>query len=132
MQRVGGSFAPPLTDELLAKYQLLIEAVSEKTQLREALNECMACCKKWWEIPESNGARVPHMSGKAMMTPLDVAHQETLWDYIPWEEEIVIIDQQFEKLHPVNQKELRNCAYHLLWHVRELNLDREPITADRI
>jgi hypothetical protein len=31
-----------------------------------------------------------------------------------------------------SQKSLRDAAFHLLWHVVELDKDREPITADKL
>jgi len=131
-QRIGGTFAPPLTDELLTSYQALINEVPAKTQLREALDECLACVRKWWELPESGGSSRPHGSGKGTIVDLDTQCQEQLWDLIPWEEEIETIAGLFDKLDPIKEKTLRNAAFHLLWHVKELNLDREPITKDKV
>jgi hypothetical protein len=132
-QRVGGSFAPPLTDELLASYQALIEKVPDKTQLKEALVDCMACCRKWWELPESTGGvTTPHLSGRGVMVDLDDNIKADLWDHIPWEEEIATIAKLFDGIDPVADSSLRHAAFHLLWHVKELDLDREPITMDKI
>lgn len=132
-QRIGGCFAPPLTDEILTKYRQLINAVPAKTQLREALEDCFSCCGKWWELPEStNGKGSPHLSGKGVMLDLDDNIKADLWDHIPWDEEIATFDKLFDGISPTSQRDLRNAAYHLLWHVRELNLDREPITTDKI
>ena len=56
-QRFGGSFAPALTDSLLADYTALIEALGP-SPLRDALRILLNCCNKWWEQPESAGTSV--------------------------------------------------------------------------
>lgn len=132
-QRIGGTFAPPLTDELLASYRKMIDGVPAKTQLREALESCFACCAKWWDLPEStNGKATPHASGRGVILDLDAPVAEALWDRIPWEEELETYGKLFDGINPASERDLRNAAFHLLWHVRELNLDREPITNDKV
>lgn len=145
-KQIGGSFAPPLSDEKLAVYQELINLVPEKTQLREALDTCMKCVKKWWELPESSSSSKPHGSGRGALIELDDSIKSDLWDLIPWKEEIETIKKLFDEIKPnadtINpitdrvipnyNRDLRNAAYHLLWHVVELDLDREPITNDKI
>ena len=131
-KQIGGSFAPPLSDEKLAAYQELINLVPEKTQLREALDTCMKCVMKWWELPESSSGSKPHGSGRGALIELDDSIKSDLWDLIPWKEEIETIKKLFDGIEPVKDKALRNAAYHLLWHVIELDLDREPITNDKI
>lgn len=131
-KQIGGSFAPPLSDVKLAAYQELINLVPEKTQLREALDTCMKCVKKWWELPESSSGSKPHGSGRGALIELDDSIKSDLWDLIPWKEEIETIKKLFDGIDSVRDKALRNAAYHLLWHVVELDLDREPITNDKI
>lgn len=131
-QRIGGSFAPPLTDDLLAKYQTLINAVPAGQQLRDALNDCMACCRKWWDLPESTGEGTPHLSGRGKVIDLDLPTAEALFDHIPWEEELDTFAKLFNEIDPQEKRDLRNAAFHLLWHVKELNMDREPITTDKL
>lgn len=124
--RVGGSFAPPLTDDLLAKYKALIAGM-KPSPAQDALVKLHLCCEKWWNLPESQGAKTTHMSGAAMR-PLDKAIQDTLWESIPWAEELEAMKTLFEPL----RSDLRNCAYHLLWHAIELEHDREPMTNDKL
>ena len=61
-QRIGGSFAPPLSDELLAKYKATIDALPP-SPLKDAMGVCHNVCAKWWELPDSPGAGVPHPTG---------------------------------------------------------------------
>lgn len=141
----GGSFAPPLTDEILAEYQGLINQVPEKTQLRDALDRAFSCVSKWWELPESDGVPKPHpVNGETgtvngvtrklavQIVPLNEEFQKQLWDDIPWDDEIASWGRLFEGISATDNKKLRDAAHHLLWHVVELSRDREPITNDRI
>lgn len=137
--------APPLTDEALAGYRRLIDGVPAGTELRDALEGCYACVAAWWDAPESNAPVARHWNvshrGVAKtvperpLTPELVKH---LWDVTPWMSEL-------ERLSPtgppealdtgvfdkVTDKALRDCAFHLLWHCKEVTLDREPMTADK-
>jgi len=130
-QRAGGSFAPPLTDELIAKYEAMAEAADGP--IRDAMMTCLACVKQWWDLPESsvNGSH-EHPSGQGVIIPLDDPIAKELWDAIPWQHEIDAMAKLFDTIDPAADRELRNAAHHLLWHVVELNLDREPITADKL
>jgi hypothetical protein len=67
-----------------------------------------------------------------VVVPLDDPIAKELYDAIPWEHEIAGIQSLFDSIDRVSQRDLRNAAFHLLWHVKELNLDREPITNDKI
>ncbi len=125
-QRVGGSFAPPLTDELLDKYEDLAD--QKGGPIGEAMLSLAACCRKWWNLPDSEGLnQSAHPSGVGMIIPLDDHIKKVLDEHIPWEHELTAMQNLFDEL-PNN--EVRNAAFHLLWHVKELNLDREPITND--
>lgn len=136
--RFGGSFAPPLSDAILASYASLIEATDPNTELGEALRRCFACVDVWWGIPESCGPLVHHAGSPFIIdgqvrhvsaVELDTVTQTSLWDTIPWEYEIVHYGRVFDG---ILDRTLRNCAFHLLWHVKELDNDREPITQDKI
>lgn len=127
--RIGGSFAPPLTDELLDKYELLANAATGP--VRDGMLVCLRCCRKWWDLPESTGDGRPHPSGRGVIVDLDAEFAEQLDEHIPWQHEIAALQGLFDGLDPAG-KELRNAAFHLLWHVIELNNDREPMTADKI
>ena len=128
----GGSFAPPLTDERLAEYATFIRELPV-SPVKDAMSELLVCCEKWWDLPESEGVNVwTHQSNKGTIVPLDTAHAEVLYDAIPWTHELEAIEALFNGIDPILQKRLRDAAQHLLWHVKELNLDREPLTNDKL
>jgi hypothetical protein len=132
-QRIGGSFAPPLTDELLAKYRAMAESLDPKSQVRDQMLKLLQCCSHWWELPESTGENNrPHPSGAGVIVDLDEHIKAKLWDDIPWASELTAMGDVFDGIDPVSDKELRNAAFHLLWHVKELDLDREPLTNDKL
>lgn len=138
-QRVGGSFAPPLDDQKLAAYRALIDAVPV-SPARDALDALHKCCAAWWDLPESTGTGTrPHASGRGTIVDLAEPAKKTLWDLIPWTHELLAMGGRTDEkgtYHPglfdALESELRNAAFHLLWHVRELDLDREPLTADKL
>lgn len=230
--RIGGSFAPPLTDELLSQYESLINSTDPRSPVGSALRTCLSCCKEWWNLPDpthKNGSAL-HLTGRGVIHWLDDEHRELLWNHIPWAgqtledgstapNELEAISQtfhqiesdaatrngqaadnwkqtvalaitakhfpepglyqtltrafksagvwlrllpdshrehvkaQFEKMRQCDEEialaistktyesipyptpeptPLRNCAFHLLWFVRELDLDREPLTSDQL
>ncbi len=129
---IGGSFAPPLDDAKLARYRALIDALPARSPLRDALETLYRCVAQWWELPESTGGGRPHPVGRGYIVHLDEQHQKALWDAIPWEHELRECERLCDGIDPRGQKELRDAAHHLLWFVKELNLDREPLTNDKL
>lgn len=130
--RIGGSFAPPLTDELLSSYKSLIDGLDPRSQVRDAMQSLYDCCTAWWNLPESTGDGRPHPSGRGIIIHLDKAVAEALWDAIPWDDELAVIAMLFDGIDATKDRALRNAAFHLLWHVKELARDREPMTADKL
>jgi hypothetical protein len=126
--KIGGSFAPPLTDELLDRYDAL--AADAEPQVRDAMRELLACVRTWWDLPESEGGKKPHASGTGTIVELDAPIAATLDPVIPWADELSAYAARFDTLTP--KSEISNAAFHLLWHVNELNLGREPITTDKL
>lgn len=124
----GGSFAPPLTDELLAKYQADVTSL-DAGPIRDACADLLAACVAWWHLPESQGVGDPHPSGRGSIVPLGDDAKAALWDLVPWEYELAGMHGLLDTL-PTGAT--RNMAFHLLWHVVELGLDREPITSDKL
>lgn len=130
-------FAPPLSDEKLAEYGILIATVAGGTQLREVLDNLLACCMAWWELPESGRTdgeilRVLH-GGKTLdlkTRPLEDDHATALDPHLPWDDELVSYGKLLDGISPTAQKPLRNAAFHLLWHVVEMARGREPMTSD--
>lgn len=127
----GGSFAPPLSDEKIARYRELAERAPEGSFLREALLALLKLILAWWDLPDSQTSPSVHPSGAPVMG-MDPEYSKALYDLVPWDHEMKAYDEEFDKIPPVGEsKELRDAAYHLLWHARELDLDREPITGQR-
>lgn len=148
-------FAPPLTDELLGRYRELVDGL-DPSETKEALASLLACVAAWWALPEStrtDGRRlalqvpVKDAAGQVVYDergapvreartiverPLEADHVQALFDVTPWMRELNTLstpagDGLLDALPP---GELRNAAFHLLWHVKEITLDREPLTQD--
>ena len=129
----SGSFAPPLTDELLDSYEALVEGLSGRTEMAEtvtALKMLIGCCRKWWDLPESSdrGSR-PHPCGLGIHNPLDLPQAAALASCVPGIDKLQAMGRLFDSL---KGDTLRNCAFHLLWHANELAIGREPMTLDKI
>ena len=129
-QHVGGSFAPPLSDETLATYESMISQVDPATQERDVLNKVLTCVKQWWSLPESGPeGSTPHPVGIGTIVPLDSPIAEAIDPLLPWPNELKVWN---DVLDSITATPLRNAAFHLLWHVVELNNGREPITTDKL
>lgn len=129
---VGGTFAPPLTDETLKEYGDLIEQMG-MSPVRDAMLVLLLCCQQWWKLPEpQHSQKSQHPSGTGFIVPLESAHAETLDEYIPWKHELEAMKGLFEGINSVGQRDIRNAAFHLLWCVIELDNGREPITKDKL
>ena len=121
--RMPACFAPPLTDELLARYEELTEALPDsRGEVRDAMRECLRAVKLWWELDESPGsprdpsllimhrrfpwpAREPGDSEPdpsleqrreiaVKVVSLTKELQEELFDAIPWEYELLSMGGQ--------------------------------------
>jgi hypothetical protein len=147
-------FAPPLTDELLDHYAALADAAPGP--VRDAMGECLAAVRAWWDLPESTRQDVERwtlnqpppnlppekrerfaasVAGRPKgftVVPLEESHVKALWDLVPWRYEIEAMQGLFDGIDPVGAKELRDAAFHLLWFVTELERDREPVTQDKL
>ena len=123
--------APPLSDEKLAAY-LALATSQPNGPVRDAVCALLDCVKFWWELPESTEAGKDHPSGKGKIVPLTDDLKANLFDLIPWDHELDGIQALLDKLPSEGSAAaLRNAAFHLLWHVKELARDREPITLDK-
>lgn len=159
-------FAPPLTDELIARYEAIVakcrafdttglpNAISDgessfavsaddwhaaAAEWTDALDKLLACVKLWWELPESTGTaddqklKIRHRGKdvRVKITALTPDLVKQLWDAVPWAYELNAMQALFDTI-PDESKVLRDAAFHLLWYVKELEKDREPLTADRL
>lgn len=133
-------FAPPLTDGLLAAYEKLANSLPDaRGDVRDAMRECLAAVRAWWELPVSAGSaddqslatRHRGKDVRVKLTSLTPELVKTLWDAVPWPYELDAMQALFDRIDPA-EKELRDAAFHLLWHARELCLDREPLTQEKL
>lgn len=135
---VGGSFAPPLSDAKFAEYKAMFAALPAG-RVRDACDALVKCCEAWWALPEPKAAKgTPHPSGRGLVVELAGDHKKALFDLIPWSRrsngrnEPDELEAVGEVLGAITDKPLRDAAHHLLWTVHELDLDREPITTDKL
>lgn len=129
--RVGGSFAPPLTPEKLAAYKALGESCPD-LQIRDIFAKLVRMVEVFRETPESTLPGTPHPSGMGTIVPLTEEEIQRIWDTTPWGEELDAYGVICDRLDPVSDKARRDAAFHLIWFGRELDLDREPITTDKL
>lgn len=150
--KIPACFAPPLSDELLAKYRALIDDVPAGP-LRAALDTCYQAAEAWWNAPESakeevkkikldcyrkvvgeDGKETVEKSTKTLSyQAMDQEIIAQLFDAVPWDWEMkgiyAVTDEAFDG-QP--ETELKTAAYHLRWFAHELSKDREPCTMERI
>lgn len=123
---VGGSFAPPITDDMLKKWEKLNEKVGGLTgKAIEQLIETVRTHRK--HVPTRTGGK-PHKSGKGTIFNLSTKAKEACENCLPSADERKLMGQMFESL----SGDERNMAFHLLWYANEIGLDREPITSDLV
>ncbi len=136
--RIGGSFAPPLSPEKLVEYRRLAE--DAPPQIREAMGKLcdMMEALHAHDLPplraqREQGNGTPHPSGAPIVIlPLSREIIDDLDPHVPWKEENEMYAALFEQIDPIEQRDLRNAAHHLLWFAIELFLDRHPLTADNL
>lgn len=128
--RIGGSFAPAITPEVVAQYRQLATETDPKIQ--EAIHKLCDMVDRFQETPESTLRGTAHPSGVGLMVPLEDHEVQRMDEHIPWDYELKAYGEMFDTIDPLRQKDLRNAAFHLLWMANELYLDREPMTKDKL
>lgn len=124
---VGGSFAPPLDDVSLARYESMATALPE-SHVKDGMLSLVKMMKEFRKTPASSLPPKMHPATRTLIvTPLEAAEIKRIWDVVPWPEECDTLGRVFDEIQP---GDLRNAAYHLLWYARELCNDREPITSN--
>lgn len=128
----GINAAPPLPKEKVPVYREMGRALEPR--LREPFMRLCDMVELFYETPASTADGVPHplAPDRAVIVPLTEDEKARMWDAIPWPDELDLYGQLFDAIDNASQHDLRNAAYHLLWFARELDLDREPITTDKI
>lgn len=146
-------FAPELTDEKLGEYQDRVASIpNDERELKDVLSALLNCVLTWWALPVSEKPAKEKFTflhrGETKeigVVPLEDAHVEALWDVTPYFRETESIEKFLDGL-PLGTVEenyccrivdqaafdLRTMAFHLLWHVKEIALDREPLTQDKL
>lgn len=136
--RIGGSFAPTLTTEKVAKYREL--ATQASPEVAEVMVKLCDMVEHFNITPASTQASTPHPIGafrdrngkhrSPMITPLSQEEIQRIDEKVPWNHEIEMYKLLFDSIPNDSQKEIRDAAHHLLWYAVELEMDREPITMD--
>lgn len=129
-QRMGGSFAPPLDQAKLKTYGAL--AADAPEQVKDAMIGLLSMVQQYQQHAPSRQRGTPHPSGRGRVVPLEPETIKAIGDSVPWEDELTMLAQVFDRIDPVEDKDLRDAAHHLLWWGRELNLDREPLTTEKL
>jgi hypothetical protein len=132
-------YAPPINDTKLADYTALIAAMPA-SPVKDSLQKLLACVKAWFALPDStrtDGATIDHIHNGQPITVKEVPFTQELidqlWDVTPWMHELAGLSTTTDDgLFDLLSGPVRDCAFHLLWHVKEITLDREPITLDKL
>lgn len=127
----GGSFAPPLDAATVARYRDLAVDADDKATESYILQLC-DMVDLFLETPASPLPGTPHPSGRGTITPLEDGEMRRIYNAVPWSHECDMMGRVFSGLDPVARRDVRNAAFHLLWYARELTIDRQPITTDRL
>jgi len=118
----GGSFAPPIGDEKLARCREIAETAA--AEMKEPLLKLVKMLEVFFETPSTSSEK---------LSPEECAR---IWEYVPWEHELQGIQKLFDTLPngPKGSPEwkLRDAAFHLLWYAYHLTKDLEPMTTDRL
>jgi hypothetical protein len=129
--RFGGSFAPPIDAAAVSRYRALADHAGNPATT-EYMRKLCDMVDLFHATPASKRPGKPHPSGRGVITPLEAAEVDRIFEAVPWPHELDMMGVVFEQLDPISQRDVRNAAFHLLWYGRELCLDREPITTDRL
>ncbi len=126
---IVGTFAPVITPELLSTYRTIVEEQAPKEIRQELLNLCQMM-EVFQETPESQEPKEPHPTNTGFVQRLSEAEIRRIDSFVPWDWEIKALARQCRDLPP--KSATRKAAYHLLWYARELTLDREPCTRNKL
>lgn len=139
---IGGSFAPPLSDEALDRIESEIIPTITHPGVKDGMERLAKMLRTFRETPDSAAAGRPHPSGVGTIIHLEDEEVKRIWDHVPWLNQ----DQRFRHgkvgdddcdqygalFDTLPTGPARDAAFHLLWYARELANDREPITTSRL
>lgn len=139
--RIGGTFAPPIDAELLSSYRKIAAGLPD-SPVADGIRKLCDMVETFQQTPASPLQGTPHPVGRVrtpagiigvpMIVPLEESEVKRIWDAVPWEHEIDALGKVFDSIPNETDKPTRDAAFHLLWFARELSLDREPMTTDRL
>lgn len=113
--RIGGSFAPPLTPERIARARALAAAHPAATpQVREIVEKLCTMAEVFHQTPRSPLKGVAHPSGAAInIVPLEAAEQRRIWDHVPWDTECAMYRQVAEgvQIEPARRNSEKLAAW---------------------
>lgn len=127
---IGGSFAPPLIQSKVSEYRSIAATANEEVKYH-----MLKLCDMMDAFSKQGGSSLPAkphpVDGNIPIVPLEKKQIEALWDHVPWPNECEMIQKVFDGIS-VDNKKLRDAAFHLLWYAKELTLDRLPLTSDKL
>jgi hypothetical protein len=127
--RIGGSFAPPLTKKEIEEYRKVAE--NARPQIKGIVNQLADLAELFQQTPRSKKKGTAHPSGTGQIVKLEEEEVKRIDQAVPWDYELEAMQKVLDTIEG-RDKELRKAAFHLLWYAKELNLDREPLTNDRL
>lgn len=94
---MGGMFAPELPDDWQERYGKIIDGLPT-CQTKDYMQTLYKCVKEWDALPVSEGKRgvTTHPSHPgARLVHLDKEIADSLWEHIPWREELLVMEENF-------------------------------------
>lgn len=106
--RLGGSFAPPINSEQVARYRELAKA-AEDPRVRDAVLPLCEMVEIFQKTPDSRLNGQPHPVGEftdgsgqkrqaPAVVPLEESEIKRIWDYVPWDYECDALAVLFEEI----------------------------------
>lgn len=83
VDRMGGSFAPPLPPDKVKQYRKLADKAP--LHIRDVMHQLCDMVLKFYQTPPSKAPGRPHPVGIGEIVPLEQAEVERMWDLVPWD-----------------------------------------------
>jgi hypothetical protein len=96
VERFGGSFAPPLTDDLLERYEAA--AAKAPRMEKETLEGLIQMARTFRETGPSKLKAHPHPAGVGTLTKLEQEEVDRIDPVVPWQHEVDALKAMAEKV----------------------------------